>query len=114
MARMRFWSTIRIITRQMAMRMHNPPHPGLVLREYLGGVAVSAAAKHLRVTRVTLSRLLNGRAGISASMALRLAAAFHTSPEFWMNMQSQYDLWQAGRRKQPHVESFDLGAVVGD
>jgi addiction module HigA family antidote len=88
------------------MRMHNPPHPGLILREYLGSVAVSKAARHLRVTRVTLSRLLNGRAGISASMALRLAAALRTSPEFWMNMQSQYDLWQAGRRKQPRVETF--------
>ena len=78
------------------------------------GLLALAAFAVLRVTRVTLSRLLNRRAGISASMALRLAAAFHTSPEFWMNMQSQYDLWQAGRRKQPHVESFDLGAVVGD
>lgn len=97
------------------MRMHNPPHPGLVLREYLGGVAVSEAARHLRVTRVTLSRLLNGRAGIAASMALRLAAAFRTSPEFWMSMQSQYDLWQAGRRKQPHVESFEhLITAAGD
>ena len=54
------------------MRMHNPPHPGLVLREYLGEMAVSAAAAHLRVTRVTLSRVLNGKAGISANMALRL------------------------------------------
>jgi len=97
------------------MRMHNPPHPGLILREYLGSVAVSQAARHLRVTRVTLSRLLNGRAGISASMALRLAAAFRTSPEFWMNMQSQYDLWQAGRRKQPRVERFaHVAAVAGD
>jgi addiction module HigA family antidote len=85
------------------MRMHNPPHPGLVLREYLGKTAVSAAAAHLRVTRVTLSRVLNGKAGISASMALRLAAALGTTPELWMNMQSQYDLWQASRSKQPTV-----------
>ena len=55
------------------MRMHNPPHPGSVLREYLGDVAVSTAAAHLRVTRVTLSRVLNGKAGISAAMAIRLA-----------------------------------------
>jgi len=54
------------------MRMHNPPHPGLVLREYLGNLAVSAAAAHLRVTRVTLSRVLNGKSGISAAMAIRL------------------------------------------
>ena len=86
--------------------MHNPPHPGLVVREYLGDVAVSAAAAHLRTTRVTLSRLLNGKAGISANMALRLAAAFGTSPEFWMNMQSQYDLWRASREKRPVVRRF--------
>ena len=64
---------------------------------------VSAAAAHLRTTRVTLSRLLNGKAGISANMALRLAAALGTSPEFWMNMQSQYDLWQAQRGKRTVV-----------
>jgi antitoxin HigA-1 len=86
--------------------MHNPPHPGLVLREYLGDIGVSSAAAHLRVTRVTLSRLLNGKAGISASMALRLADALGTSPELWMNMQSQYDLWQARRRRQPAVRRF--------
>jgi addiction module HigA family antidote len=86
--------------------MHNPPHPGLVLREYLGEKSVSAAAAHLHVTRVTLSRVLNGKAGISANMALRLAAALGTSPEFWMNMQSQYDLWQARQSKQPTVRRF--------
>ena len=86
--------------------MHNPPHPGLVLREYLGDIGVSIAAAHLRVTRVTLSRVLNGKAGISASMALRLADALGTSPELWMNMQSQYDLWQARRRRQPAVRRF--------
>ena len=88
------------------MRMHNPPHPGLVLREYLGEMAVSAAAAHLRVTRVTLSRVLNGKAGISANMALRLGAALGTSPDLWINMQSQYDLWRAGRGRQPAVRRF--------
>jgi addiction module HigA family antidote len=83
--------------------MHNPPHPGLVVREYLGEMPVSAAAAHLHITRVTLSRVLNGKAGISANMALRLAAAFGTSPELWMNMQAQYDLWQARRGKRPVV-----------
>ena len=85
------------------MPMHNPPHPGLVLREYLGEMRVSTAAAHLHVTRVSLSRVLNGKAGVSASMALRLAAALGTSAEFWMNMQSQFDLWQARRRKQPAI-----------
>jgi addiction module HigA family antidote len=84
------------------MRMHNPAHPGLVLREYLGENPVSTAAAHLRVTRV-MSRVLNGKSGISAVMALRLAAALGTSPELWMNMQSQYDLWRARQGRQPAV-----------
>ena len=88
------------------MRMHNPPHPGLVLREYLGDTPVSTAAQHLRTTRVTLSRVLNGKAGISPNMALRLAAALDTSPELWMNMQTQYDLWRAKRGRQPGVRRF--------
>ena|SRR5208337_3581364 len=88
------------------MRMHNPPHPGLVLREYLGDTPVTTAAQHLRTTRVTLSRVLNGKAGISANMALRLATALDTSPELWMNMQSQYDLWRAKRSRQPVVRPF--------
>jgi addiction module HigA family antidote len=88
------------------MHMHNPPHPGLVLREYLGDLSVSSAAAHLRVTRVTLSRVLNGKAGISAAMAIRLAAALGTSPELWMNMQSQYDLWQALKMRHPAVRRF--------
>jgi len=71
--------------------MHNPAHPGEVLREYLpAGLAVSDAAKHLGVTRQALSALLNGRAGMSALMALRLEAAFGTSAEMWLGMQTQW------------------------
>jgi len=81
-------------------------HPGLVLREYLGDLAVTTAAAHLWITRVTLSRLLNGKAGISAAMAIRLAAALGTTPELWMNMQSQYDLWRARQGRQPAVRRF--------
>src|SRR5580692_2127684 len=88
------------------MRMHNPPHPGLVLREYLGDLAVTTAAANLRITRVTLSRVLNGKAGISAAMAIRLSAALGTTPELWMNMQSQYDLWRAQQGRQPTVRRF--------
>jgi addiction module HigA family antidote len=80
------------------MRMYNPPHPGRVLREYLGTVSVTDAAKHLGVTRVALSRILNGSAGISAGMALKLSEALGTSPELWIGMQTQYDLWRASRR----------------
>jgi addiction module HigA family antidote len=80
------------------MRMYNPPHPGEVIREYLGEMTVSAAAEHLGVGRVTFSRVLNGKAAVSPEMAVRLAAAFGTSsPEVWLRMQAKYDLWQIGK-----------------
>src|SRR5919198_4215038 len=85
------------------MRMYNPPHPGSVLRDYLGSLSVTEAAQHLGVSRVALSRVLNGAAGISADMALRLSEALGTSPELWTGMQAQYDLWQASRRRHRRV-----------
>jgi antitoxin HigA-1 len=86
------------------MSMHNPPHPGEVIREYLGDVTVSAAAKHLGVGRVTFSRVLNGKAAVSPEMAVRLAAAFGTSsPEVWLRMQAKYDLWQVQKRNEINV-----------
>jgi len=87
----------------MTMQMHNPPHPGEVIRglclEPLE-INVTDAAKALGVTRKTLSAILNGRAGISPEMALRLSIAFDTSPESWMNQQTQYDLWLAKKAKK--------------
>ena len=85
-------------------RMHNPPHPGEVLREYLGDIAITDAAKTLGVGRVTLSRVVTGAAGISPDMAYRLGAAFGTSPELWAGMQLQYDLHQASKIKRPKIE----------
>jgi antitoxin HigA-1 len=85
------------------MRMFNPPHPGQVVRDYLGEMAVTDAAKHLGVTRVALSRILNGSAGISAEMALRLSEALGTSPDLWAGMQAQYDLWRASRKRRKKV-----------
>ena len=77
-------------------RMHNPPHPGEVLRECIPpGLSVTDAARSLHVARVTLSKLLNGSAGISATMALRLSKWLGTTPELWMSLQTNYDLWQA-------------------
>jgi addiction module HigA family antidote len=64
---------------------------------------VTDAARHLGVTRVALSRLLNGSAGISAEMALRLSDALGTSPELWTGMQAQYDLWQASRKRRRRI-----------
>ena len=85
--------------------MHNPAHPGEVLREYLPeDLAVTEAAKRLGVTRQSLSALLNGRAGVSAKMALRLEAALGTSAEMWLEMQAGYDLWQARRHGRLKVE----------
>jgi addiction module HigA family antidote len=95
--------TIETTTEVLLMRMHNPPHPGEVLRDYLGGVSITDAAKHLGVTRAALSRILNGSAGISAEMALRLSEALGTSPELWIGMQAQYDLWQASKRRRAKV-----------
>ncbi len=87
----------------MTMQMHNPPHPGEVIRglclEPLE-ISVTDAAEALGVARKTLSAILNGRAGISPEMALRLSIAFNTSPESWMNQQSQYDLWLAKKDKK--------------
>src|SRR5271169_4821674 len=84
----------------------NPAHPGEVLRDYLGNMSVAQAAARLGVTRAHLSRILNGRAGISAAMSLRLSAALGTSPEFWLKMQMQYDLWHAQRKQRPKVRRF--------
>ena len=88
------------------MRMHNPPHPGKAVREFIGEMTVTEAASRLGVTRVSLSRIINGTNGISADMALRLAAAFGTSAEMWLNMQTKYDLWQAENKPRPKVLPF--------
>lgn len=83
------------------MKMNSPNHPGEVLREmYLSplGLTVTAAARSLGVTRKALSELINGKAGISTTMALRLSKAFNTTPELWLNMQQNYDLWVAQKK----------------
>ena len=89
------------------MLMHNPPHPGEILKELCLeplGLTVTEAAKGLGVSRKTLSAILNGKSGISPQMAVRLSLAFNTSSESWLNQQSQYDLWQAEQhRNELHV-----------
>ena len=94
------------------MKMHNPPHPGEVLREYLGDVSVTAAAQQLGVHRVTLNRIVSGHTGISSDMAYRLASAFGTSPELWAGMQMTYDLYQASKAKRPRIARFVQAAVA--
>lgn len=86
-------------------RMFNPPHPGEVLKDALPplGLTVTAAARQLGVTRVALSRVINGRAAVSAGMALRLAQWLGGNAESWLRMQASYDLWQAGKEGRPKV-----------
>ena len=87
-------------------QMHNPPHPGEVLRDGVfndSEVSVTEFAARLGVTRVALSRVLNGKAGISADMALRLAAALGGSAQSWLHMQGNYDLWHAERALRRQV-----------
>lgn len=91
-------------------RMFNPPHPGEVLQEWLADVSVTQAAANLGVTRAHLSRILHGHTGITADMALRLAAGLGTSAESWLGMQASYDLWQAEQKPRPAVARLVLAA----
>ncbi len=80
------------------MRMHNPPHPGEVLRDGVftdSQVSVTEFASRIGVARVALSRVLDSKAGISADMALGLAAALGGSGQSWLHMQANFDLWNA-------------------
>ena len=84
------------------MLMHNPPHPGEIIKELCIeplGLSVTEAAKGLGVSRKTLSSIINGKSGVSPEMAVRLSIAFNTSSESWLNQQSQYDLWQAEQHR---------------
>ena len=85
------------------MKMHNPPHPGEVLKELCLkplNLTIAEAARALRVSRKTLSSIINGHAGISPEMAIRLSMAFNTSAESWLNQQLQYDLWHAEKKRK--------------
>lgn len=82
----------------MLKRGMPPVHPGNVLKEmYLDPLEVSVTdfADNIGVARKTVSQLINEHSGVSAEMALRLSAAFDTTPEMWLNMQQKYDLWEA-------------------
>jgi len=89
-------------------RMFNPPHPGEILKEDVLpdlGLTVTEAAKQLAVTRVTLSRIINGKSSVSPDMALRLAAWLGTSADSWLNMQVAYDLWKAEQQPRPMISA---------
>jgi addiction module HigA family antidote len=89
------------------MEMYNPSHPGQLIRVAMGeGLTVSALAKHLGVTRSHLSMILNGRAGLSATMALKLDDTFEMSDGFWWRVQSGYELAKARRAKRKRLKSL--------
>ena len=92
--------------------MHNPPHPGEVLRDWLEGHTATEAPGKLDVSRVTLSRILNGAAGISAEMDLRLSRALGTTPGLWLRMQGEYDLAIARRTFRGKVAKIVSSAPV--
>lgn len=85
--------------------MHNPPHPGEVLREWIPeNMTVTSAAKALKISRVSLSKILNGNTNISAEMAIRLSQWLGTSSDVWLSMQVKYDLWHAEQKATFHIE----------
>jgi addiction module HigA family antidote len=93
------------------MLMHNPLHPGLVIKELCLeplGVSITEAAKALGVSRGALSNLIHGKTGITPEMAVRLSIAFNTSSESWLKQQLQYDLWQA----EQHRSEFQVRPLV--
>jgi antitoxin HigA-1 len=100
------------------MRMHNPAHPGILIADILEngnlsvGSSIAALAKHLGVTRATLSRVVNGRSGVSAEMALRLEEALGVDAGLWLRMQVQRDLWLASRKRRKKVASVLLNRAA--
>ncbi|MBF0255754.1 MAG: HigA family addiction module antidote protein [Gammaproteobacteria bacterium] len=87
------------------VQMHNPAHPGEVLRAFLpDDLSVTEAAQRLGVSRVQLSRLLNGHAAMTPDMALRVSLLTGTSAESWLMNQVQWDLWRISQEPPPEVE----------
>ncbi len=86
--------------------IHTHPHPGEILKETVFEpleLSVTDAAERLSMSRVALSRVVNGKAGISPDLALRLEKAGVSTARFWVNLQANYDLWQAMQHHQPPV-----------
>ena len=89
--------------------IHEPLHPGVIIKDILidnTGLTISDAAERLGVTRTTLSRLLNQHAGVSPEMALRLSKLLNTSIEMWVNLQSQYDIWNIVNRHALNINNI--------
>lgn len=85
------------------MPMYNPAHPGMLIADQMGTRTITDLAKHLRVTRAALSRIINGKAAVSAEMALRLEDAFGIKADMWLRLQAQRDLWVASQSKRVKI-----------
>jgi addiction module HigA family antidote len=90
------------------MQMYNPSHPGRILAEVMGDRTVTEVAKHLGITRAALSRILNGKAGVSADMALRLSEVFGIEADMWLRLQAQRDLWVASRKRRAKLKPLEF------
>lgn len=89
--------------------MKNPPHPGDLLREDVLaplGIEITEAAQRLGMSRTTLSRVVNGRAGISPDLAVRLERVGVSTARFWLTLQANYEMARAEQRRQPKVQSL--------
>ena len=94
-------------------RMHNPTHPGEVLREFLPvDMTIGEVAARLGVSRPHLSRLLNGHASMTADMAIRVGILTGTTPESWLSNQLKWDLWQSLQKKRPNVEPLPMARAA--
>jgi antitoxin HigA-1 len=90
-------------------RMFDPAHPGEILREFLpADMSVAEAARRLHVSRVQLSRLLNGRTAMTAEMAIRVGMLTGTTPESWLGNQLQWDLWRAIQARRPDIQRLTM------
>lgn len=96
------------------MKMHDPAHPGELLKGWIGdlGVSVTAFAAHIGISRVMLSRVLHGHAAVSADMDLRLSEALGTTPGYWLAQQTQRDLWVAGQTAKERARIKRMAAPV--
>jgi antitoxin HigA-1 len=104
-------STIGITTREMKMQMFNPPHPGHAIKEALGYIpmTVTEFAAYIGVSRVALSRVLNGRAGVTAEMSIKISEAFgQGTSAIWFRMQAEHDFWQASHVKRKKIKKLKI------
>jgi addiction module HigA family antidote len=108
------WSITKTTIEDTTM-IHNHPHPGEYLKEMVFeplGLSVTDTAASLAITRVALSRVLNGKAGISPDLAVRLEKAGVSTARFWVNLQANYDLWKAMQRKQPRIRALPIAKAA--